>query len=150
MTLTPASLDAAMRQFNSRSGPGGGRFFGMGAPSAPGGGGGGGGGTGVGLRPVGSNGNPIPAGVRIPLASDPDGLMVHVLLRCEAAAGCWTGEIVATRFGLLTDHAIGWEINQGTAPGITITTGLTVGNDLEVSMESDTNLTLMTGGWNLI
>ena len=85
------NLDAATRRFNSggSGGRGGGRFFGMGAPSA--GIAGSSGSTGAGLDPINGHNKPLPANVNSIIASDTKGDAMHVIIKADATTGSWYG-----------------------------------------------------------
>lgn len=141
MTLTPASLDAAVRRFNSKGGPGGGRIFGMGAPSA-----------GIaptqqaatGLAPIIGNGYPAPAFAAVKVAEDAGGTLFDVDIRAESATGVWAGTVRVGSFGTTADHTVFGELLLGTAPVLTFTPQV-VGTSLALSLTSDVALTKLEG-----
>jgi hypothetical protein len=111
MTVTAASLDAAIKQFNAKNGPGGGRFFGMGAPSA-----------GIstpsepGLKPIIGNAKPFPAGVPTEIAVEKGVLAVHVLIYAAGSTGASYMEVVVSRFGSFAAWTVNWETFMGSNP----------------------------------
>ena len=149
MVMTPASLDAAIKQFNSKSGPGGGRFFAMGAPSAgvssPGGG------TGT-LQPILQNDQPLPANAWTPVAFDPDGDAMIVDLWAASPNGTVFIEVAASK-GLAADtgYSVVYEIQIGTnPPNLTFRASVSGANQLQLEVNSDTALTTLRGRQMLI
>jgi hypothetical protein len=136
------NLDAATRRFNSGGGSGGGRFFGMGAPSA--GIAGFSGSAGAGLDPINGHNKPLAANVNGIIASDPKGDAMHVIVKADAATGSWYGEVVVTHFGPKVDYTVAWEVNIGTAPKITFTPVWNV-DHLDLGMSSSVALTNLRG-----
>ena len=143
------NLDAATRRFNG-GGSGGGRFFGMGAPSA-GISGGGGGGTGT-LQPILQNDQPLPANAWTPIAFDPDG----DALICDVWAASPNGTVfieVAASKGLAADtgYSVVYEIQIGTnPPNLTFRASVSGANQLQLEVNSDTALTTLRGRQMLI
>ena len=141
MTLTDASLDAAVRRFNGKSGPGGGRIFGMGAPSA---------GlapastAATGLTPILGNGFPVPARTVVKVAEDAGGTLFDVDIRAESATGVWAGTARVGSFGTAADYTVFGELLLGTAPVLTFTPQV-VGGSLALSLTSDVALTKLEG-----
>ena len=140
------NLDAATRRFNSggSGGRGGGRFFGMGAPSAgiagpPS--------TGAGLDPITGHNQPLLASTPLIIASDPKGDVMHVLVFAQAAAGSWYGEVVATRDANSdTAEVIAWETPLGaTPPNLDFQATINASNVLELTMTSNIALTNLRG-----
>ena len=137
------NLDAATRRFNS-GGSGGGRFFGMGAPSAgiagppP---------TGNGLDPIYGHNKPLLASTPFIIASDPKGDVMHVLVFAQAATGSWYGEVVATRDANSdTAEVIAWETPLGaTPPSLDFQATINAANVLELTMTSNIALTNVRG-----
>ena len=145
MELMPGAnnLDAATRRFNS-GGSGGGRFFGMGAPSAgiagpPS--------AGAGLDPITGHNQPLLASTPLIIASDPKGDVMHVLVFAQAAAGSWYGEVVATRDANSdTAEVIAWETPLGaTPPSLDFQATINAANVLELTMTSNIALTNVRG-----
>ena len=137
------NLDAATRRFNS-GGSGGGRFFGMGAPSAgiagpPS--------AGAGLDPITGHNQPLLASTPLIIASDPKGDVMHVLVFAQAAAGSWYGEVVATRDANSdTAEVIAWETPLGaTPPNLDFQATINASNVLELTMTSNIALTNVRG-----
>ena len=146
MELMPGAnnLDAATRRFNSggSGGRGGGRFFGMGAPSAglagtPAS-------TGDGLDPIYGHNKPLPPALTTLIASDVKGDAMHVIVKADSTTGSWYGEIIVTHFGGVSDHAVAWEVPIAGAPTLTFTTRYNV-DRLELSLNSDQPLTKLRG-----
>ena len=135
------NLDAATRRFNG-GGSGGGRFFGMGAPSA--GIGGSSGSAGAGLDPINGHNKPLAANVNGIIASDPKGDAMHVIVKADAATGSWYGEVVVTHFGPKADYTVAWEVNIGTPPKITFTPAWNV-DHLDLGLSSSVALTNLRG-----
>jgi hypothetical protein len=136
------NLDAATRRFNSGGGSGGGRFFGMGAPSAgiagtPAS-------TGDGLDPIYGHNKPLPPSLTTLIASDTKGDAMHVIVKADSTTGSWYGEIIVTHFGGVSDHAVAWEVPIAGAPTLTFTTRYNV-DHLELSVSSDQLLTNLRG-----
>ena len=136
------NLDAATRRFNSGGGSGGGRFFGMGAPSAglagtPAS-------TGDGLDPIYGHNKPLPPAITALIASDPKGDAMHVIVKADSTTGSWYGEIIVTHFGGVSDHAVAWEVPIAGAPTLTFSTRYNV-DHLELSVNSDQALTNIRG-----
>ena len=137
------NLDAATRRFNG-GGSGGGRFFGMGAPSAgiagppP---------TGNGLDPIYGHNKPLLASTPFIIASDPKGDVMHVLVFAQAATGSWYGEVVATRDANSdTAEVIAWETPLGaTPPNLDFQATINASNVLELTMTSNIALTNVRG-----
>ena len=137
------NLDAATRRFNS-GGSGGGRFFGMGAPSAgiagppP---------TGNGLDPIYGHNKPLLASTPFIIASDPKGDVMHVLVFAQAATGSWYGEVVATRDANSdTAEVIAWETPLGAPPpNLDFQATINASNVLELTMTSNIALTNVRG-----
>ena len=135
------NLDAATRRFNSGGGSGGGRFFGMGAPSAgiagppP---------TGNGLDPIYGHNKPLPPAITALIASDVKGDAMHVIVKADSTTGSWYGEIIVTHFGGVSDHAVAWEVPIAGAPTLTFSTRYNV-DHLELSVNSDQPLTNIRG-----
>ena len=136
------NLDAATRRFNSGGGSGGGRFFGMGAPSS--GVAGSPASTGAGLDPINGHNKPLAANVNGIIASDTKGDAMHVIVKADAATGSWYGEVVVTHFGPKVDYTVAWEVNIGTAPKITFTPVWNV-DHLDLGMSSSVALTNLRG-----
>ncbi|MFZ9657011.1 MAG: hypothetical protein ACO29V_15260, partial [Limnohabitans sp.] len=136
------NLDQATRSFNGRSGPGGGRFFGMGAPSL--GVGVGGGGASSALKPINGHDAPLPAGAPFVIASDPDGDAMHVLVKADTATGSWYGEVVVTHHNAVVDHTVAWEVPIGAPPNLTFS-GAWVTDHLELSVVSDVRVDKLRG-----
>ena len=137
------NLDAATRRFNS-GGSGGGRFFGMGAPSAgiagpPS--------TGAGLDPITGHNQPLLASTPLIIASDPKGDVMHVLVFAQAATGSWYGEVIATRDANSdTAEVIAWETPLGaTPPSLDFQATINASNVLELTMTSNIALTNVRG-----
>jgi len=142
------NLDAATRRFNS-GGSGGGRFFGMGAPSA--GISGGGGGTGT-LQPILQNDQPLPANAWTPVAFDPDGDAMIVDLWAASPNGTVFIEVAASK-GLAADtgYSVVYEIQIGTnPPNLTFRASVSGANQLQLEVNSDTALTTLRGRQMLI
>ena len=131
------NLDAATRRFNS-----GGRFFGMGAPSA--GIAGFSGSTGAGLDPINGHNKPLPANVNSIIASDTKGDAMHVIIKADAATGSWYGEVIVTHFGPKADYTVAWEVNIGTAPKITFAPAWNI-DHLDLGLSSSVALTNLRG-----
>ena len=137
------NLDAATRRFNG-GGSGGGRFFGMGAPSAgiagtpP---------TGNGLDPITGHNQPLLASTPLIIASDPKGDVMHVLVFAQAATGSWYGEVVATRDANSdTAEVIAWETPLGaTPPNLDFQATINASNVLELTITSNIALTNLRG-----
>jgi hypothetical protein len=149
MTVTAASLDSAIKQFNSKGGPGNGRFFGMGAPSAgissPGGG------TGT-LQPILQNDQPLPANAWTLVAFDPDGDAMIVDLWAASPNGTVFIEVAASK-GLAADtgYSVVYEIQIGTnPPNLTFRASVSGANQLQLEVNSDTALTTLRGRQMLI
>ena len=143
------NLDAATRRFNG-GGSGGGRFFGMGAPSA-GISGGGGGGTGT-LQPILQNDQPLPANAWTPVAFDPDGDAMIVDLWAASPNGTVFIEVAASK-GLAADtgYSVVYEIQIGTnPPNLTFRASVSGANQLQLEVNSDTALTTLRGRQMLI
>jgi hypothetical protein len=150
MELMPGAnnLDAATRRFNS-GGSGGGRFFGMGAPSA--GISGGGGGTGT-LQPILQNDQPLPANAWTPVAFDPDGDAMIVDLYAASPNGTVFIEVAASKgLGADTGYSVVYEISMGTnPPNLTFRASVSGANQLQLEVNSDTALTTLRGRQMLI
>ena len=136
------NLDAATRRFNGGGSGGGGRFFGMGAPSA--GIAGASGSAGAGLDPINGHNKPLAANVNGIIASDPKGDAMHVIVKADAATGSWYGEVVVTHFGPKADYTVAWEVNIGTPPKITFTPVWNV-DHLDLGLSSSVALTNLRG-----
>ena len=136
------NLDAATRRFNGGGSGGGGRFFGMGAPSA--GISGSSGSAGAGLDPINGHNKPLAANVNGIIASDPKGDAMHVIVKADAATGSWYGEVVVTHFGPKADYTVAWEVNIGTPPKITFTPVWNV-DHLDLGLSSSVALTNLRG-----
>ena len=136
------NLDAATRRFNSGGGSGGGRFFGMGAPSS--GISGSAASVGAGLDPINGHNKPLAANVNGIIASDTKGDAMHVIVKADAATGSWYGEVVVTHFGPKVDYTVAWEVNIGTAPKITFAPVWNV-DHLDLGLSSSVALTNLRG-----
>jgi hypothetical protein len=146
MTLTDASLDAAIKRFQSRSGPGGGRFFGMGAPS-----------SGIatpsepGLKPIIGNGKSFPAGLATDIATEKDILSIHALIYAAGSTGATYLEVVVSRFGTFTAYSVNWENFMGSnPPSLTFDTSVNGKDELVIAMTSDQPLSEVRGRLALI
>lgn len=137
MTLTDASLDAAVRRFNGRGGPGGGRIFGMGSPSA-----------GIstpsepGLKPIIGNEKPFAAATPTAVAAEKNILAMHVLLYAAGTTGASYMEIVTSRYGTFTDWTVAWEMFMGGSPPALTFDAIVNGKD-ELELQATSNLPLV-------
>ena len=141
------NLDAATRRFNS-GGSGGGRFFGMGAPSA------GiatsaGGGT---LQPILQNDQPLLASTWKPVAFDPDGDAMVVDLWAASPTGTVFIEVAASKgLGADTGYSVVYEIQIGAIPPkLTFRASVTGTNQLQLEVSSNVALTALRGRQMLI
>jgi hypothetical protein len=133
LRLTDQALDSAIRRFNARGGPGGGRFFGMGAPSA-----------GIstppepGLKPIIGNTKPFPAALETEIAVEPGVLAMHVLVYAAGATGSTYMEVVVARFGTFADWTVNWEIPMGAnPPALSFAASISAKNELVLSATSN-------------
>jgi hypothetical protein len=146
MVMTAASLDAAIKQFNSKSGPGGGRFFGMGAPSA-GVAVGGVGGSGS-LEAILGNNLAVVANVPTPVAIDTEGDAMIVDLWAQGPQGTLFVEVAVSKgAGTDTGYSVVYEVRMGAVPPVlTFTPGTNAaGTDLQLQVSSDVNLVTLRG-----
>jgi hypothetical protein len=146
MTLTDAALDAAIKRFNSRGGPGGGRFFGMGAPSA-----------GIatpsepGLKPILGNAKPFPAALATDIAAEKDILSIHALIYAAGATGGSYMEVVVSRYGASTEWTVNWELFMGSnPPAITFDSSVNARDELVLAATSNQPLVEIRGRLALI
>jgi len=136
-----SNLDQATRSFNGRGGAGGGRFFGMGAPSL---GIGVGGGGSTGLKAIEGHDAPLAAGTPFVIARDTDGDAMHVLIKADTAMGSWYGEVVVTHHNANVDHTVAWEIPIGSPPNLTFS-GVWKTDHIELSVTSDVAVDKLRG-----
>lgn len=152
MTVTAASLDAAIKQFNSKGGPGNGRFFGMGAPSTPGGAIAAT--SGAGLDQILNYGNSLPT-INSPLlvAVDQSGDAMMVDVWGRSATGTSFVEVAAAK-GAGTDsgHSTVFDVQMGANPptlsfSTAVVPGLTPGDppQLQVYLQSNQPLLEVRG-----
>ena len=136
------NLDAATRRFNG-GGSGGGRFFGMGAPSA-----GIATSTGSGnLSPIVNNDQPVAASTLQTVATDADGDAMVVDLWARGPQGTIFVEIgVARGRGTDTGYSVIYEINIGLQPPVlTFTPSVDAGGGLSLAVSSDVTLDALRG-----
>ena len=136
------NLDAATRRFNG-GGSGGGRFFGMGAPSA-----GIATSTGSGnLSPINNNDQPVAASTLQTVATDADGDAMVVDLWARGPQGTIFVEIgVARGRGTDTGYSVIYEINIGLQPPVlTFTPSVDAGGGLSLAVSSDVALDALRG-----
>ena len=146
LRVAKAALDDAIREFNSRTGPGGGRFFGMGAPSA-----------GIAAAPqaggwqaVQGNGMAFPANKATTVAEDPTGVAFKAIILAEASPGnAWMGEVDVFRSGAATSYVVAWEHSVGTPPVVTFTP-VAGATGLELQMTSDIPLDSIRGKYEYL
>ena len=101
----------------------------------------------AGLDTITGHNKPLVAATPTPIAHDPKGDVMHVLVFAQAAAGSWYGEVVATRDANRdTAEVIAWETQLGTTPPtLTFDTQINTAGDLELVMTSDIDLTNLRG-----
>ena len=101
----------------------------------------------AGLDTITGHNKPLVAATPTPIAHDPKGDVMHVLVFAQAAAGSWYGEVVATRDANRdTAEVIAWETQLGTTPPtLTFDTQINTAGDLELIMTSDIDLTNLRG-----
>ena len=101
----------------------------------------------AGLDTITGHNKPLVAATATPIAHDPKGDVMHVLVFAQAAAGSWYGEVVATRDANRdTAEVIAWETQLGTTPPtLTFDTQINTAGDLELIMTSDIDLTNLRG-----
>ena len=101
----------------------------------------------AGLDTITGHNRPLLAATPTPIAHDPKGDVMHVLVFAQAAAGSWYGEVVATRDANRdTAEVIAWETQLGTTPPtLTFDTQINTAGDLELIMTSDIDLTNLRG-----
>lgn len=144
------NLDAAVRRFNGGGGPGGGRFFGMGAPSmgiAAGSGGGNGN-----LSPILQNDQPLLAATPQVVALDTDGDAMIVDLWAQGPQGTLFVEVAVSKGnGTNTGYSVVYEIQMGLQPPkLTFTPGVTATGGLQLQVTSDVALTTLRGRYLLL
>jgi hypothetical protein len=109
------NLDAAVRRFNGGGGSGGGRFFGMGAPSAglPGGS------SNSGLEMINHYGDTLLANDSTLIATDIDGDALLIEVWGRSAQGTSFVEVAAAK-GIGTDsgHSVVFDIKMGAVPPV--------------------------------
>jgi hypothetical protein len=140
------TLDQAVRSFNGRGGAGGGRFFGMGAPSA-GVAVGGVGGSGS-LEAILGNNLAVVANVPTPVAIDTEGDAMIVDLWAQGPQGTLFVEVAVSKgAGTDTGYSVVYEVRMGAVPPVlTFTPGTNAaGTDLQLQVSSDVNLVTLRG-----
>jgi hypothetical protein len=145
MTVTAASLDAAVKQFNSRSGPGGGRFFGMGAPSTHGGAIAAA--SGGGLDQIIHYGEAIGASVTTLIATDTDGDAMMVDVWANSGTGTSFIEVAAVKGpGTDSGHSTVFDVKMGARPPVlSFSTAVTATGELQLFLTSNLPLMLVRG-----